>query len=417
MTTKLIHQIETHVVHFFKEHPRSDLTYHSLAHTQAVVKAAEQLARHYKLNETEELVVLAATWFHDIGYLSGPPENHEERSAALAADYLTELSVSSNVIEQVKGCIRATKLPQSPQNRLEEIVCDADMFHLASDDYKDKQKQLRKEKESLTGTAISGSDWRQQNINLLETHTYFTKYARNLLEEGRASNLRRLKEKQVEKNRDSLPGADPIPVVSPEPAGSPEPSLLQPVAPPTDKKKNKDSKSDRGVETMFRTTSANHLRLSEIADSKANIMISVNSIMVSILVSILPRRIEENPHLMMPTALFLTTSVLTIVFAILATRPNVTQGTFSHEDIQQKKGNLLFFGNFHRMSLGEYEWGVQELMQDSSYLYGTMTRDIYYLGLVLAKKYKLLHVAYTIFMFGFVTSILAFLAVFLFFGK
>ncbi|GAB2531640.1 Pycsar system effector family protein [Spirosoma aerophilum] len=168
---------------------------------------------------------------------------------------------------------------------------------------------------------------------------------------------------------------------------------------------------------MFRTTSANHLRLSEIADSKANIMISVNSIMVSILVSILPRRIEENPHLMMPTALFLTTSVLTIVFAILATRPNVTQGTFSHEDIQQKKGNLLFFGNFHRMSLGEYEWGIQELMQDSSYLYGTMTRDIYYLGLVLAKKYKLLRVAYTIFMFGFVTSILAFLVVFLFFGK
>jgi hypothetical protein len=168
---------------------------------------------------------------------------------------------------------------------------------------------------------------------------------------------------------------------------------------------------------MFRTTSTNHLRLSEIADSKANIMISVNSIMVSVIVSILPRRIEENPSLMVPTAMFLTTALLTIVFAILATRPNVTQGTFTHEDIEQKKGNLLFFGNFHSMSLDEYQWGISELMRDSNYLYATMTRDIYYLGRVLAKKYKLLRVAYSIFMFGFVTSIMGFLIVFLFFGK
>ncbi|SOD79876.1 Pycsar system effector family protein [Spirosoma fluviale] len=416
MTAKLIPQIEAHVVTEFSDHSRPDLTYHTLAHTQGVVHAAEQLANHYKLDETQELVVLAAAWFHDIGYLSGPPEDHEERSASLASDFLTELGVSIGVIEQVKGCILATKLPQSPRNRLEEILCDADMYHLASDDYKDKQKLLRKEKENLTGVAISGSDWRQKNIALLETHQYFTKYARNHLEEGRANNLRRLKEKQAEKNSDSKPETAAVASAAPEPAVSSAPASVEP-AQQTEKKKNKDGKSDRGVETMFRTTSSNHLRLSEIADSKANIMISVNSIMVSILVSILPRRIEENPNLMMPTALFLTTSVLTIVFAILATRPNVTQGTFSHEDILQKKGNLLFFGNFHRMNLGEYEWGIQELMQDSQYLYGTMTRDIYYLGLVLAKKYKLLRVAYTVFMFGFVTSILAFLSVFLFFSK
>ncbi|GAB3016431.1 Pycsar system effector family protein [Spirosoma pulveris] len=416
MTPKLVHQIEAHIVQSFRDNPRPDLTYHTLAHTRGVVQAAEQLVKHYKLDETEELVVLAAAWFHDVGYLSGPPEDHEERSATLAAEFLTELGVSLGIIEQVKGCIRATKLPQSPRNRLEEILCDADMFHLASDDYKDKQKLLRKEKENLTGTAISGSEWRQKNIALLETHVYFTKYARNHLEEGRAANLHRLKEKQAEKNGDDKPVKSTKAIVNPEPAASPASVATEP-SPAADKKKSKDSKSDRGVETMFRTTSSNHLRLSEIADSKANIMISVNSIMVSILVSILPRRIEENPNLMIPTALFLTTSVLTIVFAILATRPNVTQGTFSHEDIQQKKGNLLFFGNFHRMSLGEYEWGIQELMQDSSYLYGTMTRDIYYLGLVLAKKYKLLRVAYTVFMFGFVTSILAFLSVFLFFSK
>ena len=404
-TTRLI-QIEAHVVRYFNDHPRPDLVYHNFAHTQEVVKAAQQLVDHYKLAELDELAVMAAAWFHDLGYLNGPPEQHEEKSAELAADFLHQLDVEPGVIKLVQGCIRATKMPQSPQNLSEEILCDADFFHLASDAYKDKQKLLRKEHEKLTGTTISGSDWRQKNIALLETHQYFTKYAQKLLKKGQADNLQRMIEKQVEKQSEDKPEITALP---------------EPVAdlssPSNEKEKKKDNRADRGVETMFRTTSSNHLRLSEIADSKANIMISVNSIMVSILVSILPRRIEENPYLMGPTALFLTTAVLTIVFAILATRPNVTQGTFSHEDIQQKKGNLLFFGNFHQMSLGEYEWGVQELMRDSTYLYSTMTRDIYYLGLVLAKKYKLLRVAYNIFMFGFVISILAFLIVFVFFTK
>lgn len=405
----LLEQVEDHVVGYFDKHPRAELTYHNLAHTQDVVRAADQLARHYQLSETDYLALMAAAWFHDTGQLVGAPEDHEERGADIAAKFLQQLDQSDSLVKSVKNCIRATKLPQSPQNLLEEILCDADLFHFGSDDYTSKQKLLRKEQEKLTGADIAGSDWRQQNINLLETHHYFTTYAQTLLKKGQADNLRRLQEKQAEKT------SVPLLEVQPEPVNVAQP--INQEGPPTDKKKNKESKPDRGVETMFRTTSSNHLRLSEIADSKANMMISVNSIMVSILVSILPRRIEENPNLMLPTALFLTTSLLTIVFSILATRPNVTQGRFSHEDIQQKKGNLLFFGNFHQMSLSEYEWGIQELMLDSTYLYSTMVRDIYFLGLVLAKKYKLLRVAYNVFMFGFVTSILAFLIVFLFFRK
>lgn len=405
MTTTPLLQVEAHVRHYFEKHARPDLTFHNLTHTQEVVRAADQFARHYQLAETDYLTVLAAAWFHDLGYLIGSPDGHEERSADLAAAFLKSLDLPAALVKQVKHCIRATRMPQSPKNRLEEILCDADLYHLGSTDYNSKQKRLRSEQEALTGAGISGRDWRQQNIDLLETHRYFTDYAQTQLSQGQVDNLNRLLAKKAEKDRvanDDTPPAD-VPVRPP----------VLPDSSASDQKKGKDSKTDRGVETMFRTTSTNHLRLSEIADSKANIMISVNSIMVSVLVSILPRRIEENPALMLPTALFLTTSMLTIIFAILATRPNITQGTFSHEDIQQKKGNLLFFGNFHQMSLGEFEWGIQELMKDSGYLYGSMTRDIYYLGLVLARKYKLLRITYNIFMFGFVTSVLAFLVVFL----
>jgi predicted metal-dependent HD superfamily phosphohydrolase len=409
MTTTPLLQIEDYVRHYFGKHARPDLAFHNLAHTQDVVRATDLLARHYQLAETDYLTVLAAAWFHDLGYLAGSPDEHEEQSADLAAHFLKSLDLPASLVKQVKHCIRATKMPQSPKNRLEEILCDADLYHLGSADYNSRQKQLRSEQEALLGAAIPGRDWRQQNIDLLRSHRYFTDFAQTQLSQGQADNLSRLLARQADKDAKIQVQAQPFAT----PTGSAE----QADGLSGEPKKGKDSKTDRGVETMFRTTSTNHLRLSEIADSKANIMISVNSIMVSVLVSILPRRIEENPALMVPTALFLTTSMLTIIFAILATRPNITQGTFSHEDIQQKKGNLLFFGNFHQMSLGEFEWGIQELMKDSGYLYGSMTRDIYYLGLVLAKKYKLLRITYNIFMVGFVTSVLAFLVVFLAFDK
>ena len=392
MTTPSLTSIEAYVVRFFAEHPQPALAYHTLTHTRDVVAATNQVARSYQLPEPDYGTVMTAAWFHDLGYLTGPPDGHKETGITLATAHLQQAGVSPDVIALVQGCIRATKMPQSPTNLLEEILCDADLFQLGADTYKDGQKLLRTERENVTGAKISGRDWRGQNIDLLRTHRYFTPYAQTLLRKGQADNLTRMLRKQAEKGE-----------------STPE----QPVAQAADKKA-KDKRPDRGIETLFRTTSTNHVQLSAIADSKANIMISVNAIMVSVVVSILPRRIEENPSLLIPTVLFLITSLLTIIFAILATRPNVTEGTVSREDIGQKKGNLLFFGNFHQMSMDDYEWGIGQLMQDSQYLYGTMTRDIYYLGRVLDKKYKLLRVAYTIFMVGFVGSILAFLLVFLF---
>jgi hypothetical protein len=97
-----------------------------------------------------------------------------------------------------------------------------------------------------------------------------------------------------------------------------------------------------------------------------------------------------------------------MVFSILATRPNVTTGTFTREDIRQRKVNLLFFGNFHRSSLEDFDWGMREMMNDSDYLYGSMIKDLYFLGKVLGKKYEYLRLAYTVFMWGLIVSVLAY---------
>ena len=181
-------------------------------------------------------------------------------------------------------------------------------------------------------------------------------------------------------------------------------------------KRVRDLKPDRGIETMFRTTSKNHMELSSIADNKANIMISINSIILSVMVSVLLRKLEEYPHMTIPAMMLTIVCLTTIVFAVLATRPNISKGKFERLDIVNKETNLLFFGNFHRMSLRDYQWAMREMLQDADYHYGSMIKDIYFLGAVLGKKYRLLRMSYTIFMFGFVLSILGFIVAEIFFA-
>jgi len=100
--------------------------------------------------------------------------------------------------------------------------------------------------------------------------------------------------------------------------------------------------------------------------------------------------------------------VAAIIFGILATRPNISHGKFTKEDIANKKTNLLFFGNFHNMSLDEYNWGMTEMLSDKDYMSASMIKDQYFLGVVLSKKYRYLRIAYNIFMYGLIVTILAF---------
>jgi hypothetical protein len=145
-----------------------------------------------------------------------------------------------------------------------------------------------------------------------------------------------------------------------------------------------------------------------MADGKANILISVNAIIISVILTVLLRRLEIDTYLTIPTIIFLSFSVVTIVIAILATRPKISEGVFSREDIMNKKTNLLFFGNFHKASLEEYEWGMSQMMRDQDYLYGALIKDIHQLGVVLGRKYKLLRLAYGVFMIGIIVSVIAF---------
>jgi hypothetical protein len=125
-------------------------------------------------------------------------------------------------------------------------------------------------------------------------------------------------------------------------------------------------------------------------------------------------KLETNTNLVIPTCILLVVCVSAIVYAILATRPNVSSGKFTREDIHNKQTNLLFFGNFHQMSLPDYDWAMTEMLNDKEYLYSSMIKDLYFLGVVLAKKYRFLRIAYSIFMYGLIVAVLAFAAAMIF---
>jgi hypothetical protein len=182
------------------------------------------------------------------------------------------------------------------------------------------------------------------------------------------------------------------------------------------KKKEKKPRPEKGIETMFKTTLNNHNRLSGLVDNKANILLSVNAIIISVsLTTIIPKLDNpSNAHLITPTLLLVLSSVIAITFAILATRPRVSKGSFTRKEVDEKKVNLLFFGNFYKMPYEDYNWAMNELMKDKDYVYNSMIKDLYHLGIVLEKKYRLLRIAYTIFMFGIIISVIAFLIAFKF---
>jgi hypothetical protein len=372
----------------FSSKQKEEVCYHNLDHTLLIVDKVKEIGEYHKLPKKDLEDLFFAGWLHDVGYWDGIAEGHEKLGADLAMTCLQELGLPLDRIHRIQSAILATKVPQQPKDLFESIICDSDLYHLSSDLFYEQTLLLRKEKESVLGKKIPLIEWLKGTKDFMKSHHYHSEYALKFFQSGKEKNMLILEEKIEE---------------------------AEMIAKKKAKKKSRSKKSDRGIETMFRVTAKNHLELSAIADNKANIMISVNSIIISIIVTVLIRKLEEFPNYTIPAILLITTCLTAMVFAILATRPKVTHGVITKQDIDNKESNLLYFGNFYDLSLKEYTTGMNAMMEDGEYLYNSMIRDIYFLGKVLAIKYKLLRNSYNIFMFGFVISILSFLVATLFF--
>lgn len=188
---------------------------------------------------------------------------------------------------------------------------------------------------------------------------------------------------------------------------------LEAVTQELEKKKAKGPGTNRGVETMFRSAYRVQMELTALADNKANMMISINGIIISIIIAAVSPKLDANPWLIAPSTIFLVGTLISIIFSILAARPRVSTQPITLDDLAHSKGNILFFGNFANLSRDHFQQGMLELIEDRQVLYETMIDNIYDIGSVLQKKFALLKIAYTSFMAALVLGVVSFIGVFL----
>lgn len=386
----ILQKVENYVISQLTENLPKTHIYHNLSHTLRVVNFVKELIEGENIGKRDAQVLELTAWFHDLGFIKSY-ENHEQYSAQLAKEFLLKEKITKTTIAKVEQCILATTQTNEPVNILEKIIIDADCAHLGKKIYSEVSELLREEWEQQNLKTFTDVEWIQENIDFLTNqHQYYTDYALTNWQVTKDKNLaqlyKNLKKLKKEAKKDKLKAEE------------------------FNLKKQKYKLPERGIETMFRVTLRNHINLSNIADTKANILLSVNAIIISMALSNLIPKLDNpsNHYLIIPTIIFVIFSLVSMALSVLATRPNVTSGEFTKEDIKQKKVNLLFFGNFHKMKLEEFEWAMGEMMQDRDYLYSSMKKDLYFLGLVLHKKYKILRITYTIFLIGIIVSVIAF---------
>jgi len=280
-------------------------------------------------------------------------QKHEENSCTIAREFLSGLNYSTQKIAAVEHYIMATERNASPKNISEKIIRDADSSHFAQKSYLETSELLKDELHALKIASYTPKEWQEANIKMFkQEHAYYTDHAKEHWQPKKEKNLKKIIKAKKENK-----------------------AIIQKEAL---KAKLKSESPDRGIQTLYRVTLKNHITLSNIADTKANILLSVNAIIISLALSSLIPKLDNpsNSYLIYPTVIFIFFSVISMILAILATRPNVTK----------------------------------------EYIYSSLTKDLYFLGLVLHKKYKILRWTYTIFMIGMVASVIAFATAFHYFG-
>jgi len=195
-STPFIEKTKEYVAGFIGENFTEKICYHNIDHTLDVVSATEIIGKQCKLSDKDLETVIIASWFHDTGYYLGC-ENHEETSASIARRYLQNENLDPKVIEQIVNCILSTKIPQNPKTKLEQVICDADLFHLSTERFFEKSELLLREL-SYHNQDLTQENWMIISKEFVEAHNYHTSYGKKVLCPLLRKNLDLLKSKIVE---------------------------------------------------------------------------------------------------------------------------------------------------------------------------------------------------------------------------
>ncbi|MCB0629821.1 MAG: hypothetical protein KDD15_08815 [Lewinella sp.] len=387
----LVEQARLFAWSLFEQHRAPRMVFHSYHFTRDLVDKASELCEQTKApGDTAELVQTAA-WLLPASYLLN---YHDPVTAStdIARRFLQQqeaASISANTLIQL---LQDTLKRQKPETLAGQLLSDA--YHIVTyiDQYESRHALLRLEQELLVNRRHDRLEWTQLELQELLGVKLYTSYARMQYEAKLAEHILGRRQRL-----DKLTRREDTDILLGDGHTAPFQHLER-------------GETARAIQTFFRANYRNHINLSAIADNKANIMISVNSILISVLITFLSYRNigENNPAILLPVVIFIVSGAASLIFAILSARPKVTK---LHQEGTEVQKNIVFFGNFVHLDLDQYEAAMDAMFRSDELMYGNLTRDLYYLGKVLDQKYRYLSVSYTIFMIGFVTTVFTFLII------
>ncbi len=386
-TNQLIDEARKFVREFLFNNLPSTVVFHNYDHCAEVASICEELSQKEKLADEDRVPLLLAAWFMNTGYtkINDDPLTH---SFSICRDFLAEKGVDEAIMRQIEDLYEFLKTRVEPTAPIYEIFHDAYWSFLGRKRFFRRIELLRLERERRTGKKFSAFDWNKEMFDLLLTSRFYTPTGRQKYNDRKSRNLVNQLEKLSSADKDTRR-----------------------------KKTGKDF--GRGIDTVYRITLRNHIDLSTIADGKANMIISINTLLLSILItagsasfSFSSFSMKDNLHILIPVLLLMLGSLTAIIFAVLSAIPNISSKNFDTGDVKNHRLSLLYFGNFLQLEKEEFVAYLRDLKTDQAILYDDLSRDLYNLGVVLQRKYRLLTIAYRAFVGGLVISFLAFLVVF-----
>lgn len=399
MEKSIIELTEAYVLSIFEHDLPPNLYYHDLNHTMSVRETALILGAHYDIGEANMEAMELAALLHDTGYVEAY-QGHEIVSAKLAKNFLSQHNYPAEQLHLVIELIDATKLVYEPKNLLQRIIKDSDLNNMGQKRYMKTIANLRHETKLFLGTEYTDAEFMEMNLRFMDGHSYFTDKASDLFDKKKAENRKKVVQalKDVTQTK--------------------EKKKSKTVGKRNEKRKRNKSKKyrpsldtingNKSAQMMFKTALRNHIDLTSIADNKANIMLSINALIITISLPLLANSIAEDARMVFPTSILLTTCVASIIYATLATRPIKTKGLTSINTIESGPTNLFFYGNFFRMTFGDYKSGVKMILEDDKKLDDSIMSDLFYLGKALGNKFDKLRKCYLIFMVGTTLTVIAF---------
>ncbi len=389
-----VEQARNHVLELHNQKQDARFVYHNYQLTAAFAEEVRVLSEEEQLAPSQFETAMIAAWFANTGYLFNYQE-YIHYSKLVCEKFLKTHNYPASNTKKVLDAIDRLKKKAKPENLASKILSDAYTIVTLCKSYDENSALLQLEWEFLLDRKMSSKEIKMWKLQRLLNAQLYTHYAKITYEAALSLLLQEQKAQADKFNpiqaQEEYPGD-----ISKRRFGSIEKKV-----------------PERGIQTFFRANYRNHINLSAIADGKANIMISVNTILISVLITILSYRniTETTPMILLPVVLFLVTGLASLIFAVLSARPKITSLNNKSLPPTETRKNIIFFGNFVRLNLEDYEKAMDDLFSDSELLYGNMTRDLYNLGKVLDKKYRYLTISYNVFMVGFIVTVLTFLLV------